>query len=154
MTVQTGGAEQDTIERLQARIEELEAIPRDEADGYNKIIAHLQERIKELEAPVLPDDVARQAELLRKLCMWHQAKGTSRDNGYPYHKHLPDCEICRTADLLERQAKQIYGLTQYIDGQKIDIEGLQERIEELEEKLARGYPQPPEESSGKLPENK
>jgi hypothetical protein len=33
--------------------------------------------------------------------MWQRAVGTTRDNGYPYYKHVPDCDICRSADLLE-----------------------------------------------------
>ena len=42
-----------------------------------------------------------QIYLLRRQCGWQRAHGTSRDNGYPYHKHVPDCDICRSADLLE-----------------------------------------------------
>jgi len=33
--------------------------------------------------------------------MWQRARGTSRDNGYPYYKHVPDCDICRGADRIE-----------------------------------------------------
>ena len=39
-----------SVEQLQARVKELEAIPRDEADGFNKIIAHYQAKVQELEA--------------------------------------------------------------------------------------------------------
>ena len=41
----------DTITAL-AQVKELEAIPRDEADGFNKIIAHYQQQVAGLEAKV------------------------------------------------------------------------------------------------------
>jgi len=48
MTVQTGGAEQDTIERLQARIEELEEVAQRRLEYIDK----KNERIEEFEAQV------------------------------------------------------------------------------------------------------
>ena len=60
-----------------------------------------------------------QIRLLRRQCIWQRAQGTDRDNGYPYRKHVPDCDICRSADLL-----QLYGdaLTD-IAGTKTNIDG-------------------------------
>ena len=34
-------------QELQAQVKELEAIPRDEADGFNKIIAHYQQQAED-----------------------------------------------------------------------------------------------------------
>ena len=45
--------------------------------------------------------------MLRKQCSWQRARGTSRDNGYPYHKHAPDCEICMAADAIEALQAQV-----------------------------------------------
>ena len=55
---------------------------------------------------------------LRRNCLWQREQGTSRDNGYPYHKHLPDCDICRAADLLEQYGKALERLG---DWNQIDI---------------------------------
>ena len=53
----------ERIEELEAQVrlrdaqvafyKELEAIPRDEADGFNKIIAHYQAQVKELKAELI-----------------------------------------------------------------------------------------------------
>ena len=40
-------------------------------------------------------------ERLRKWCQWQRVQGTTDNNGYPYHKHVPDCEICQAADRIE-----------------------------------------------------
>ena len=34
--------------------------------------------------------------------MWQRSQGTKDDNYYPYHKHLPDCEICQAADHIDK----------------------------------------------------
>jgi hypothetical protein len=52
---------------------------------------------------------------LRRQCMWQRAKGTKRDNGYPYHKHVPDCDICQAADALEAADKRIAELEQVLE---------------------------------------
>ncbi len=51
--------------------------------------------------------VEQLAEMLRRGCLWQQARGTKRDNGYPYHKHLPDCTICEAAEALESLHKEL-----------------------------------------------
>ena len=53
-------------------------------------------------------------DLLRKQCIWQRTKGTKHDNGYPYHKHLPDCDICQGADEIERLQKRIRELENII----------------------------------------
>lgn len=60
--------------------------------------------------------VERQAELLRKQCHWQRLQGTSRHSEYPYGKHVPDCDICRSADLLEKlEADSVSGWRACID---------------------------------------
>jgi len=49
------------VQALEAKVEELEAIPRDEADGFNKIIAYYQKQVKELEAQI--DEIYKQDAL-------------------------------------------------------------------------------------------
>ena len=50
---------------------------------------------------MIDKETNQQVHMLRMQCIWQRAQGTKRDNGYPYHKHVPDCEICRSADLIE-----------------------------------------------------
>ncbi len=111
---------------------------------FEEAITALQEQ------QVLPEsDVGKQIELLRKQCIWQRAKGTDRDNGYPYHKHLPDCDICRSADMLEGSRNLQERQQARIDARDVEIkllrklsrkhEGsmltLQARIDELKAKL-------------------
>lgn len=53
------------------------------------------------------DLVERQVYMLRRQCFWQRSQGTDLDNGYPYHKHLPDCDICRSAELIESDRERI-----------------------------------------------
>ncbi len=56
----------------------------------------------------IPKRTAEQlAKALRKHCIWQQEHGTKDDNGYPFHKHLPDCTICEAADALESMSKAL-----------------------------------------------
>lgn len=41
-------------------------------------------------------------ERLKKHCEWWKSQGTPEDNGYPYHKHFPDCDICQAIAELEQ----------------------------------------------------
>ena len=52
-------------------------------------------------------------ERLRRWCIWQRDQGTNDDNGYPYHKHVPDCEICQAADRIEalEAALQLMNIT-------------------------------------------
>ena len=61
-------------------------------------------------------------ERLRKNCMWQRVKGTSLDNGYPYHKHIPDCDICQSADRLEEQDAELKQLRLVVYEPKQDNE--------------------------------
>lgn len=56
-----------------------------------------------------------EAKRLRRNCTWQRAKGTSRDNGYPYHKHVPDCDICQGADKIDKLQAQIKELEDLLD---------------------------------------
>jgi len=60
---------------------------------------------------------------LRRNCTWQRAKGTSRDNGYPYCKHVPDCDICQAADRIEADSKRIAELESEIEGIYEDAAG-------------------------------
>jgi len=57
-------------------------------------------------------------------------------------------------DTIERLQAKIKELEASDKDKSQLLASFRSQIQELEEKLARGYPQPPEESSGKLPENK
>ena len=77
-------------------------------------------------------EVANQLKMLRKQCTWQRSQGTERDNGYPYHKHFPDCDICRSADLIERLARDRDKALQTTIDISDEHTELQTRIEELE----------------------
>jgi len=76
----------------------------------------------------MSDLVKRQVEMLRKQCIWQRAKGTKSDNGYPYHKHYPDCDICRSAELIEQLQADKAEAVIYFKGR---LEVACDRIKEL-----------------------
>lgn len=91
--------------------------------------------VNNMSESTLPDEVINQVRMLRKQCMWQRSQGTSRDNGYPYHKHQPDCDICRSADLLERQARDIRVQEVFATSQRKLVAVQAECIKELEAEL-------------------
>lgn len=51
--------------------------------------------------------IERTVRILRRHCIWQLAKGTDRDNGYPYGEHLQDCDICQSAELIESLSRAL-----------------------------------------------
>ena len=51
--------------------------------------------------PLTDDEVAGQVHRLYRQCFYQRTLGTDLDNKYPYHKHLPDCDICLSAELIK-----------------------------------------------------
>ncbi len=49
----------------------------------------------------MSDLVKRQVEMLRKQCTWQRSNARGKED-YPYRKHYPDCDICRSAELIEK----------------------------------------------------
>ncbi len=77
----------------------------------------------------MSDLVKRQVEMLRKQCLWQrQDKARTDKDTYPYHKHYPDCDICRSAELIEHlQSLDVANIT-ILDRQKKEIEQLQSKL--------------------------
>ena len=77
------------------------------------------------------------AECLRRNCIWQRAKGTSRDNGYPYHKHVPDCDICQGADRIDElenaNKKRLADTLRELPS----VLALEEQVKELEAETGR-----------------
>lgn len=79
-------------------------------------------------------------ELIKRLrlnCIWQRRKGTSRDNGYPYRKHVQDCDICQGADRIA----ELEGFERIVkmSGQNAGLRlmNAEEKIKRLDAALAR-----------------
>ena len=87
-----------------------------------------------------PEQIDHQIYMLRRNCDWQRSQGTKRDNGYPYGKHLPDCDICRSAELITQLQEQVLDITERLkdalhDKVMADAKHLGE-IEQLQEQNA------------------
>lgn len=72
---------------------------------------------------------------LRRNCIWQREKGTVRDNGYPYYKHVPDCDICQAADHIEEMDRRVRWYEQRVPF-VLSEEGFSEHeIDDLMERL-------------------
>jgi len=112
----------DLLERQAREIRKLKHRPsvatfnalQEECDGRMVAIKKLQAKIKELETPVLPDEI-------KDMQMWLNTKGTET--------------ALRIADLLERQARDIRVQEVFATSQRKLVAVQAERIEQLEDAL-------------------
>ena len=68
---------------------------------------------------------------LKKHCEWWKSQGTPEDNGYPYHKHFPDCDICQAIAELERLESQKRNLLNFRYCALQNLEKARKEIEQL-----------------------